>query len=206
MTTRVRNQRGEGERLRTALLDAAAELLAESQDVDELSVRAVTARAGVSPTALYLHFQDKEELTRAVRERCTAALGEMLRQADEQHEGDAFAQLEAMGLAYLRFAYEQPGQYAILFHTRVPKKGDHRKTQAPDLGVGDECFALLVNAVTRCVNRKDQGSVFELSCALWLSLHGRAMIRAAMPDFPLPDEREYVKLLAERVLERPKAR
>src|ERR671937_1343972 len=203
MTTRVRNQRGEGERLRTALLDAAAELLAESQDVEQLSVRAVTARAGVSPTALYLHFQDKEELTRAVRERCTAALGEMLRQADEQHEGDAFAQLEAMGLAYLRFAYEQPGQYAILFHTRVPKDGDHHKTRAPDLGVGDKCFALLVNAVTRCVNMEDEDKVFELSCELWLSLHGRAMIRTAMPDFPLPDERQYVELLAWRMLKRP---
>src|SRR5918912_2806062 len=96
--TRVRNQRGEGERLRTALLDAAAELLAESQDVEQLSVRAVTARAGVSPTALYLHFQDKEELTRAVRERCAAALAEMLREADEEHGGDSFAQLVAMGL------------------------------------------------------------------------------------------------------------
>jgi AcrR family transcriptional regulator len=205
VTTRVRNQRGEGERLRTALLDAAAELLAESQDVEQLSVRAVTARAGVSPTALYLHFEDKEELTRAVRERCMAALAQRLRLADEEHAGDPFAQLVAMGLAYLRFAYEQPGQYAILFHTRTPK-GTHHKTRAPDLGVGDECFALLVNAVTRCVRKEDEERLFELACELWLPLHGRAMIRAAMPDFPLPDEESYVRLLAGRMLKHPKAR
>jgi AcrR family transcriptional regulator len=202
VTTRVRNQRGEGERLRTSLLDAAAELLAESQDVDQLSVRAVTSRAGVSPTALYLQFHDKEELTHAVKQRCIAALADVLRAADEEHEGDPFAQCVAMGLAYLRFAHEQPGQYAILFHTRVPKDGKHHKRPDPDLGVGAECFALLMNAVTRCVRKEDEGKVFDLSCELWLSLHGRATIRTAMPDFPLPDERAYVELLAERMLKR----
>ena len=41
---RARNPRGQGERLREALIDAAIELLADLQDVEALSVRAVTAR------------------------------------------------------------------------------------------------------------------------------------------------------------------
>src|SRR5204863_94235 len=109
---------GEGERLRTALLDAAGELLAQARDVDELSVRAVTARAGVSPTALYLHFADKEALVVAVKKSCFEGLGAVLREADAKHEGDPGEQLRAMGRAYLRFAREQPGRYAILFHTQ----------------------------------------------------------------------------------------
>ena len=194
VATRVRNQRGEGERLRTALLDAAGELLVESGDVEHLSVRAVTARAGVSPTALYLHFADKEDLTGAVKQRCVAALADVLREAESEHEGDPVAQLRAMGVAYLRFAREQPGQYAILFHTNVPKAGDR---DGPEVarGIGDECFNLLVNAVLRWLGEGSNRDPFEVSCALWLALHGRATIRSAMPEFPLPDEERYVELL-----------
>lgn len=205
MTTRVRNQRGEGERLRSALLDAAAELLAESQDVEQLSVRAVTARAGVSPTALYLHFDDKMELTDAVKARCTKALAAVLREAEERHEGDPVAQLRAMGMSYLRFAREQPGQYAILFHTRGHKDDEkvHSTGAAEDVGIGAECFNLLIGAVTRCLAKDDEADPFEVSVALWLSLHGRATIRTSMPGFPLPDEQKFIELLSGRVLRKP---
>src|ERR1700738_2512077 len=117
MGTRTRNQRGEGERLRESLLEAAAELLAESRDVEGLSVRAVTARAGVTPTALYLHFADKEDLARAVKKRSFSELAEMLRADGGEHDDDPEAQLVALAHAYLRFAREHPGHYAIMFHT-----------------------------------------------------------------------------------------
>jgi AcrR family transcriptional regulator len=196
MSTRVRNQRGEGERLRTALLDAAAEMLVETHDVDQLSVRAVTARAGVSPTALYLHFADKDELTHAVKERCVAALVAVLKQAEAEHDGDPLAQARAMGLGYLRFAREQPGQYAILF--QIPK-AQPSPVEGFD-GVGAECFGLLVSAVTRCIGDRRGADTFETSVLLWLALHGRATLRPAMPNFPLPDEERYVDVLCERFL------
>ena len=63
---RTRNPRGQGDRLRVALMDAARDLLLELGDQDKLSVRAVTARAGVAPNALYLHFADKDELLSAL--------------------------------------------------------------------------------------------------------------------------------------------
>ena len=204
MSTRVRNQRGEGERLRTSLLDAAAEMLVETHDVDQLSVRAVTARTGVSPTALYLHFADRDELIDAVKERCVTALADVLRQAEAEHDGDTLAQARAMGLAYLRFAREQPGQYAILF--QIPKAGrrpgedgDPQADEGFD-GVGAECFGLLVNAVTRCIGDREGADPFETSVLLWLSLHGRATLLPAMPSFPLPDEERYVGVLCERFL------
>ena len=70
--SRGRNPRGEGDRLRATLLEAATALLAESEDPDSVSVRAVTRRARVSPTALYLHFENREELFRTVSEECFA--------------------------------------------------------------------------------------------------------------------------------------
>jgi AcrR family transcriptional regulator len=197
MATRSRNQRGEGERLRTALLDAASELLAQSQDAEQLSVRAVTSRAGVSPTALYLHFADKDELTQAVKTRCFAALEEVLRGAESEHPDDPFEQLRAMGRAYLRFAAEQPGQYAILFHTHVPKPGaPPRREDHATASPGGAVFDVLVQATARCL--QDDGDPFDVSCVLWMALHGRAAVRSAMPDFPFPDDDRYVALLVER--------
>lgn len=208
MATRIRNQRGEGERLREALLDAASELLAESRDADGLSVRAVTARAGVSPTALYLHFADKDELTRAVKDRAFDELGAALLAAQAERApttsggagapsvGDHAGQLRAMGIAYLRFARERPGVYAVLFQTYIPKAGP--APSRDDLRTGDEVFRILVGAVERSL--PDGRDAFEISCVLWMALHGRAAVRPAMPGFPFPDDERFVSLLCERVL------
>ena len=78
---RPRNPRGQGERLRTTLMDAARELLLELGDQDKLSVRAITARAGVSPNALYLHFADKDELLSALMIASYKELRDFLRAA-----------------------------------------------------------------------------------------------------------------------------
>lgn len=65
---RKRSPRGQGDQLRTTLMETARELLLELGDQDKVSVHAVTARAGVSPTALYIHFATKDELSSAVME------------------------------------------------------------------------------------------------------------------------------------------
>jgi AcrR family transcriptional regulator len=193
-TGRVRNQRGEGERLRAALLDAAGELLAEARDVDELSVRAVTARAGVSPTALYLHFADKDDLIRAVKVRSFAALGEAIAAGQAEAADDPREQLRAGCRAYLRFAREQPGTYAILFHTQnMPPKRRRGGTS----GAGMDVFQMLVDGVARVVS--DDESVFDLACVLWMALHGRAVVAFAMPHFPFPDEDRFVALLVDQL-------
>jgi AcrR family transcriptional regulator len=200
MATRTRNQRGEGERLREALLDAAAEILASSHDADVLSVRAVTARAGVSPTAMYLHFEDKEALAAEVKRRCFAAFGAALDAAAAEHPDDPRAGVRARGVAYLRFAREHPGQYAILFHTYVPKKGAV-PADPEEVGLGMDTFEAHVAGVARALPGDPRA--FDLSTILWMALHGRAAVRSAMPKFPFPDEETYVSLLVEQVLGPP---
>jgi AcrR family transcriptional regulator len=60
--SRRRARKGEGELLREEILDAAEALLIEKGHPDAVSIRAVAARVGVSPPAIYLHFADKDEL------------------------------------------------------------------------------------------------------------------------------------------------
>jgi AcrR family transcriptional regulator len=192
LKVRGRNARGEGDRLRATLLEAATELLAESEDPESVSVRAVTRRAGVSPTALYLHFENREELFRAVSEECFAELGAAMAAAGEGVEKPR-DQLIAMGHAYLRFARERPGHYAVLFQRHITPKPEDDETK-----LGMEVFESLVAVVARCGVPEDEA--FDHGVILWMGLHGRAAVASAMPGFPFPDEDRYVELLAERVL------
>ena len=49
----------------TAILEAARDLLAEG-GIDALSMRAVAARVGVSATAIYNYFENKQALVESV--------------------------------------------------------------------------------------------------------------------------------------------
>lgn len=191
---RARNPRGEGEKLRATLLDAAAELIAESDDPENVSVRAITRRAGVSPTALYLHFENREELFRAVSEECFAELHEVMCAAGPNAGGEPRDQLVAMGHAYLRFARERPGHYAVLFQrhlTPEPEVGDSK--------LGMHVFESLVEVVRQSGVPDDEA--FDYGVVLWMALHGRAAVASAMPGFPFPDEDRYIDLLVDRVLD-----
>ncbi|HEY2052927.1 MAG TPA: TetR/AcrR family transcriptional regulator [Solirubrobacterales bacterium] len=190
---RGRNARGEGDRLRATLLEAATELLAESENPENVSVRAVTRRAGVSPTALYLHFENREELFRAVSEECFAELGAAMGAAGEGAGPEPRDQLIAMGHAYLRFARERPGHYAVLFQRHITPKPPDDESK-----LGMHVFESLVAVVRRCGVPEDDA--FDHGVLLWMALHGRAAVASAMPDFPFPDEDRYVELLTARVL------
>lgn len=190
---RERNARGEGERLRATLLEAATELIAESENPENVSVRAITRRAGVSPTALYLHFADREQLFIAVSEECFAELHTAMCTAGEAAGEEPRDQLIAMGHAYLRFARERPGHYAVLFQRHITPIPEDVEAQ-----VGMHVFESLVEVVRRCGVPDDDA--FDYGVLLWMALHGRASVSSAMPGFPFPDEDRYVELLAERVL------
>src|ERR1700749_1134055 len=193
---RERNARGEGERLRATLLEAATAMLAESEDPESVSVRAITRRAGVSPTALYLHFENREELFRTVSEECFAELGAAMAAAGEAAGPEPRAQLIAIGHAYLRFARERPGHYAVLFARHITPKPEDDETE-----LGMHVFESLVAVVRE--GGVPEEDAFDAGVLLWMALHGRAAVASAMPRFPFPDEDRYVELLVERVLGQP---
>ncbi|PRX48450.1 TetR family transcriptional regulator [Prauserella shujinwangii] len=68
------------QRTRQALLDAALGLLAE-RTFAGLSLREVTKRAGIVPTAFYRHFESMDELGIALVEESMRSLRRMLRAA-----------------------------------------------------------------------------------------------------------------------------
>jgi AcrR family transcriptional regulator len=190
-STRTRNPRGQGERLRTALMDAARELLLELGDQDKLSVRAVTARAGVSPNALYLHFADKDELLSAVMIASYRELREFLHAAVAR-DATPVEQLRAFGYAYLEFAAQRPGIYRVLFMTKL-REGVPIPTPdaTPGLDEGVDTFNDLLQIVTHC--RPDAADPFTQSAYVWAGLHGFVALNQVIPAFPWPSGHDYVE-------------
>jgi AcrR family transcriptional regulator len=202
--TRRRNPRGQGDRLRDALLDAAIELLADLQDVEALSVRAVTAHVGVTPTALYLHFSDKEDLLAAVKERCFGELHRYVLAGEQEAGADPRSQAEAMCSAYLRFAAERPGYYRVLFHT--PRGEVRAEWESDPMSVAElewppgaaDALGDLVRAVARCLPPNTPAQ--PVATMVWAGLHGYVGLRSSIRHYPFPDGADYIRRLLDAQL------
>ncbi|MFF6834353.1 MULTISPECIES: WHG domain-containing protein [unclassified Streptomyces] len=98
--------------LRAACLRAARELLEEDGSAG-LSLRAVARRAGVSATAPYRHYADREALVSAVAAEGYRELAEHLTAA---HPAPSTPDdLAAVAVAYVRFALEHPALFRAMF-------------------------------------------------------------------------------------------
>lgn len=99
--------------LRRALIEQALRTI-DAAGAEGLTLRGVGAALGVSRTALYRHFADKEALLATVASEGFRLLREALLDAWEQ-QGRGTAGFEAMGAAYVRFAIEHPAHYRVMF-------------------------------------------------------------------------------------------
>jgi AcrR family transcriptional regulator len=181
---RPRSPRGEGAVLRDELVQAAAALLDRTGDPDRVTIRGVAAEVGVAPTALYLHFADRDELMVAVVEERFAAFGRTIDEADPG--GDPLEALTARGEAYVRFALAHPGHYRALFG------GLGLSAERPDLAArcqaaGAPSFQALVDAVQRCLDadRLHGSDPYPIAVAMWSTVHGYAdLSRTCGPMLP----------------------
>src|SRR5215218_6299026 len=102
-----RTRRPRGSLSREVILDAAESVA--SQGFDALSIRAVAARLGAAPMALYNHFATKEQLVDAL-------LDQVLSRFEPEPPTDDWAQdLRRFARAHRRLLVEHPWAVAPLF-------------------------------------------------------------------------------------------
>ncbi len=106
--------------LRPALIEAGLELAREGGP-DAVLVREASRRVGVSHNAAYRHFPGRDELLKAVGERCMGELAKLMEKllAEVNEDGDrvevAQRRLRATGSAYVEFALTEPGLFRTAF-------------------------------------------------------------------------------------------
>lgn len=192
---RARNPRGEGARLRTELLDAAAELMAQHGSIDKVSVRAVAAAAGVSPTAVYRHFDDHLDLLWSAVQYCFDEFGTTMLAAHASTD-DVYERLRRSGEAYVAFAMEETGKYRVMFSNRVALP-----EAAPSDAVGRNTFDLLVSIVADILDdRGDDRDPHFVAVQVWTWIHGIVDLVGNHKELDMwPDAQELIDDLMVRL-------
>ncbi len=190
-TRRPRNRRGEGDRLRGEVVDAAAELLA-ARGVEELSLRAVARAVGITAPAVYLHFADKEALVWAVLRQRFDELQVIVTAAasSETDPGDA---LLAWCTAYVGFGLGHPGHYRVLFESWNAHRVELPLSELPGSGV----FSSLVDVVTAA---RPASPDEDVPLLVWAGLHGIVSLRINKPSFPWPPAEQLVREMVARLV------
>ncbi|WP_380172530.1 TetR/AcrR family transcriptional regulator [Kineococcus sp. DHX-1] len=104
--------------LRAVLLDEAERTLRE-HGVDELSLRDLARRAGVSHGAPRSHFVDRRALLDALAERGFSRLTEDVAAAGGAFPGDLPARLRAVATTYVQFAVTDAALMDLMFSTKT---------------------------------------------------------------------------------------
>jgi AcrR family transcriptional regulator len=189
---RERNRRGQGARLRTDIIAAAAELLDEAGTEQAVTLRAVARRIGISAPSIYAHFPDRTAILLAVVRDAFAELAETIRAATDAETG-AVARLRAACTAYLDFAAARPQRYHVMFGGlwHAGEALDNATVTAAEVtDLGQDALAVLITALEACVAEGSSASTDATAdaIALWLGLHGLAHQRAVTAAFPWPTD------------------
>jgi AcrR family transcriptional regulator len=158
--------------LRRALIDQALRII-DRQGVEGLTLRAVGEALGVSRTALYRHFSDKQALVAAVASEGFRTLRLALIDAWER-EGRRQGGFQAMGEAYLQFAVTHPAHYRVMFGRFVEScVRDPELVQEAEAAFQALVDALVAQQREGLVRRDDP---VTLARFVWSVVHGVAML------------------------------
>lgn len=182
-TQRVRNPWGQGERLRTEILDAAVRLFSELGGEEALTIRGIARAVGIAPASIYQHFADKAALVRGVVEYDYGRLSAVMREADESvPPDDVVGRVRAQMHAYCRFAIANPGHYRLMLGNR-PIAG--QEPGRPPQGA----LLTIVEAVIAAFERCEQaGKTLRVpsgraAVMVFVGTHGRvALYHSSVPE------------------------
>lgn len=151
--------------LARTLIAATLDILAEAGKQD-ISMRAVARRAGVSATAPYRHFADKDALLAAAATMGFERLRERLLAADATATGTAA--IASQGAAYIAFALEQPALFRMMFGPMPEAANDHLEN------AGEAAYAVLINRIKR--TWPDPAGSDTPALGYWSLIHGFTLL------------------------------
>jgi len=175
---------------------AALALIDREGTAEAVTLRAVAREIGIAAPSIYAHFTDRDAIVAAVTEQLFDDLTEAIRAGITTAGLDPVGRLVAGCEEYVRFGLGHPARYGVLFAGPGPDLGPEpdepavlRPGEPPTLLFGMEAFALLPEAIGRCVAAGSSAStdVVGDAIAVWVALHGTVTLRVARPRFPWPE-------------------
>lgn len=183
---------------RQAILDAARELFV-AEGVEATTMRAIAAKIGYTPTAIYHHFRDKDAL---LEELCLVdfqALGQAMYKIGRIE--DPVERLRRMGLAYTDFAMDNPSQYRFMFMTVIDHSViDPSHEKRPDEDAYQFLLQTVQEGIERGMYRPELTDPVEMAQMVWGGIHGVISLwftHCHDPHITLRDPRETVRTMCD---------
>lgn len=185
--------------------DLASALVAEAitqinrSGVDAVTLRSVCGALGVSQSATYHHFKNKEALLQAIAVAGERDLTRRFQGAvlgiDGTSDNDVIERFQALGRAYIAFAVEEPNFFTLTFGVHCAL------TESPQ---DSESMGLLRHAITELASRDllRTQNYESLALMIWTSVHGFAhLVIAGLVSTDMIEP--HIQGIGELVLKRP---
>ena len=155
--------------LKNALIQAGVEILA-NEGVGGLSLRKVAKKAGVSHSAPYAHFSDKQALLAAISTEGHVRINKKISIIVEHFLDDPLRQLVEAAWTYLDFGLDDPDLFRITFSGVVEREQDYPAL----VEMTRKNFQLIRSIVAQCQSIGVFGSGDEdmLALSVWGTVHG----------------------------------
>ena len=153
----------------------AAKNLIDSEGLNSLGIRRVAEATGVSPAALYRHFENLEQLKAEVSAQIRLELGEFLKAKRDRtplsrsKSRNALIRFEALAEAYIDYARKHPRLFEIAFIHCDEK---------PISEFADLAWELLQESIKELdqVGLLDRKIAVAAPMIAWSSVHGLAVL------------------------------
>ena len=194
----ARKAKGDGHLRRAEILEAAERIFV-AHGYEAATIRKIADEVGVSSTALYMHFRDKDQI---LLEICTGAMEELLagNRLVTAMPVDAVTRVRLILEGYIRFALQHPNAYRLIFCSSP--EVDSIRRQHASMQLGQECvdrFASVIREVA-AEGRLRTGDPETVHQVLWSACHGMVSLMLTKPNFEWAPTEELTRVMLDALL------
>lgn len=161
--------------VKEALIDVAMKLI-ESNEVELLSLRRLAKEVGVTPSAVYNHFSDKNALMLAIKIRLYDEFNKFFESRSSRTD-DPEQDLLEICLAYYYFSQEYPSRFHFLFSSILPMEWSTPEMVEISCRTLVRTRKLVLDIYDKYQVQVSEENVVNTTLLVWAQLHGMVALK-----------------------------
>ena len=195
----ARKAKGDGHLRRAEILEAAERIFVRD-GYQGATIRKIAEEVGVSSTALYMHFRDKDEILLEICECVTSTL----LASNSEISGrpiDPVGRVRLMLDAYMRFGLDNPNAYRLAFCAAPVEFAAQRREATADLGA--RCYERFKSVVAEIAaeGRLRLGDPDDAAFTLWAACHGLVSLAIGQKNPARADQEKLMALMLDSLFQ-----